>query len=164
MIGEPVDKPVKTSLVHCINPLVEELRGLGQDLGHSAGLQFAQLYQNGAVGNLQAERVGQTEYLAKHHLHNDVLQGDFVLERIAEQLGGALFPLLEVGHEDVAQLFLDEPALDAVLARKDGTLGTIGVVEHPETKMNHLFYTSVAEPKLFIFGSGSYSAPPSSII
>ncbi len=52
MIGEPVDKAIETCLVHRINSLIEQLRGLGQHLRHGAGLQLAQLDQYGTVGNL----------------------------------------------------------------------------------------------------------------
>ena len=40
--------------------------------------------------------------------------------------------LLVVGHQDVRQLLLDQPPLNAVLPGQDGALGTVGVVEHPE--------------------------------
>ena len=74
----------------------------------------------------------QSKYLSKHHLHDDVLQGDLVLQGVGEQLRSHLLPLLEARHEDVVELLLDQPALDAVLAREDGALGAVGVVEHAE--------------------------------
>ena len=132
MVGEPVDKPVEAGRVHDSDPLVEELRGLSQDLRHRAGLELAELYHDGAVGDLQVLRVGQPEDLAEHDLHYDVLQGDLVLQGVGEELGGALLPLSVVGHQDVSELLLYEPPLDAVLARQDWPLGTVGVVEHPE--------------------------------
>ena len=104
----------------------------GQHLWHGGWLQLAELNQDAAVGNLQTERVGQSEDLTKHNLDDDVLQRDLVLQRVGEQLGGDLLPLLEAGHQDVIELLLDEPALNAVLAWEDGALGAIGVVEHAE--------------------------------
>ena len=82
MIGEPADKSVKACDIHYSNSLIEELSGLGQDLRHGTGLELAQLNHDGAVGNLQILRVGQTEDLTKHHLHNNVLQWDLVLKWI----------------------------------------------------------------------------------
>ena len=123
VVAEPADEPVEAGHVHDGDPLVEQLGGLGQDLGHGGGLQLAQLDQDRPVGQLQAEGVGQPEDLAEHDLDYDVLEGDLVLEGVGEQLGGHLLPLLEAGHEDVVELLLDEPPLDTVLARQDGALG-----------------------------------------
>jgi hypothetical protein len=89
MIREPVDQSVKASLIHAINPLIQQLCSLSQDLGHGAGLQFTQLYHDGAIRNLQAEGVGQAKYFTKHNFNYDVFQRDFILQRIAEQLGCA---------------------------------------------------------------------------
>ena len=40
------DSPVEAGDAHGVQPLVEELRGLGQDLRHGRGLQLAQLNQD----------------------------------------------------------------------------------------------------------------------
>ena len=132
VVGEPVDEPVEARHVHDADPLVQELGGLGQHLGHGAGLQLAQLDHDGAVGDLEVLRVWQPEDLTEHDLHDDVLQWDLVLERVGQQLGGALLPLPVVGRHDVGELLLDEPPLYTVLAGQDGTLRAVGVVEHPE--------------------------------
>lgn len=130
MIREPVDEPVEAGLVHDVDPLVEQLRGLGQHLGHGARLQLAQLDHNRPEGDLQTQRVRQPEYLAEHDLDDDVLEGDLVLERVAEELGRALLPLLVVGEQDVSELLLYQPPLNAVLPGQDRALGTISVVKH----------------------------------
>ena len=59
-------------------------------------------------------------------------EAEFSNNTIGEQLRSHLLPLLEARHEDVVELLLDQPALDAVLAREDGALGAVGVVEHAE--------------------------------
>ena len=94
MIREPVNQSVKASLVHTINPLIQQLCSLSQDLGHGAGLQLTQLYHDGAIRNLQAEGVGQAKYFTKHNFNYYVFQRDFILQRIAEQLGCAFLMYL----------------------------------------------------------------------
>ena len=61
VVGEPGDKAVKTSDIHRFHPLVKQFCGLSQDLWHGAGLQFAQLNQNGAVSQLDEIRIGQAK-------------------------------------------------------------------------------------------------------
>ena len=48
---------------------------------------------------------------------------EFSNNTIGEQLRSHLLPLLEARHEDVVELLLNQPALDAVLANDEGPSG-----------------------------------------